>query len=61
MIYKLLVNWVYNLNTEDRKYFLPWYRHILSISLNTGWEIGTEACEVDNVFPSDDLRFNSDT
>ena len=44
MIYELLVEWVYNQNTEDGEYFLPWCRHILSISLDTGWGIGTEIC-----------------
>ena len=44
VIYKLLVEWVYNQNTEYGKYFLPWYRHILSISLNTGRGVGTETC-----------------
>ena len=28
MIYKLHVEWVYNQNTEDGKYFLPWHRLI---------------------------------
>ena len=44
MIYKLLVEWVYNQNTEGGKHFLPWCRYISSISLNTGRGIGTETC-----------------
>ena len=41
-IYKLLVEWVYNQNTEYSKYFLPWCGLILSILLNTCRGIDTE-------------------
>ena len=56
-----LVEWVYDQNTEDGKYFLPWFRHILSISLNLGRWIGIETIKVDNVSPPDELFFGSDT
>ena len=32
-----------------------------TVQLNTGREIGTETCGVDDVFPPDDLWFGSDT
>ena len=51
---------VCNLNTEDGKYLLPWRRHILSISLNTGRVTGAKTCWVDNVFPPDGLWFSYD-
>ena len=60
MIYKLLAECVYNQSIEDGKYFLPWRRHILSISLYADRGIGTETCWVDSVFSPDDLWFGSD-
>ena len=33
----------------------------LSVLFKTGRGIGTETCEVDNVFPADDLWFDLDT
>ena len=35
IIHKLPVDWVYNQNTEDGKYLLPWDQDIMPISLNT--------------------------
>ena len=60
MIFKLIVEWVFNQNTEDGKYFLLRRRYILSISLNSGRGIGAETCWMDNVFPPDDFWFSSD-
>ena len=61
IICKLLVERNYNQDAEDGKYLLPWYQHISSISLNTSRGIGTATCQLDNVFPLDDLWFGSDT
>ena len=36
-------------------YLLPWRWHILSIPLNAGRGISAETCELDDVFPPDDL------
>ena len=34
----------------------PWRWHILSIPLEAGRGISTETCELDDVFPADDLE-----
>ena len=34
MIYKLCVEWVYNQNTEDGKYFLPWCQYTVHLNKN---------------------------
>ena len=34
---------------------LPWYWHIVPFLLETGWTKSTETCDLDDVFPSDDL------
>ena len=40
---------------------VPWYIGIFRWSLSTGRGIGIETCEVDNMFPIDNLCFGSDT
>ena len=55
----MLVEWVYNQNTEDGKYFSHGAGTFFSISFNSVRGIDAETCWVDNVFPPDGLCFSS--
>ena len=55
ILYELIDIWVLDSNRRVGVWSLPWRWHILSIPLTTGRGTGAETCELDDVFPPDDL------
>ena len=55
ILYELIDTWFLDSNKRVGVWSLPWRWHILSIPLTTGRGTGAETCELDDVFPPDDL------
>ena len=58
IVYKVLIELVYNQNIEYGNDLLPWCRQLYSTLSDTGRELGTEIRELDNVLSSNGLWFD---